>query len=150
MATTVSRWIPICRFPGQSRLQGRVKSVSCGDEPVPAVIGVDRPPQCPDHRSTVMPMRDFDNFTTQVHDFDPGITPYPSGLFWTVPLTAPDGVDVQYAAGKARMSATNLSLLDYFNIPNAFFRFEDPVDATCSFDIHWSPPVADRIEGEQS
>jgi len=61
-----------------------------------------------------------------------------------VPLTAPDGVDVQYGAGKARMTATNLSLLDYFNIPNAFFRFEDPVDATCSFDIHWSPPVADR------
>ena len=35
------RWTPICRFPGQSRLKGRVKSVSYRGEPVPEVIGVD-------------------------------------------------------------------------------------------------------------
>ena len=83
-----------------------------------------------------------------MHDFDPGITPYPEGLFWTVPLSPPDGVDVQYASGKARMHATNLALLDFFDIPNALFRFEDPVqtDAICTFDIHWSPPVSDRSQ----
>ena len=53
---------------------------------------------------------------------------------------------MQWAAGKGRMTATDLALEDYFTIPNAFFRFLDPAqaDATCSFDIHWTPPVADR------
>ena len=88
---------------------------------------------------------DFTNFSTQVHDFDPGIIPYPQGLFWTVPL--PDeAVDVHMGAGRARMSATDVGVKDYFDIPNALFRFEDPVsvDATCSFDIHWDGPVTDR------
>jgi len=63
-----------------------------------------------------------------------------------VPLRAPDGVDVQYAAGKARMTATNLGLTDFFDIPNALLRFEDPVStaARCSFDIQWSGPVTMR------
>ena len=67
-------------------------------------------------------------------------------MFWTVPLKSPDGVEVQWAAGKARMAATDLALEDYFTIPNALFRFLDPVvvDATCSFDIRWTPPVTDR------
>lgn len=41
---------------------------------------------------------------------------------------------------------TDLQLLDYFDIPNALFRFETPVavDASCSFDVRWSGPVTDR------
>jgi hypothetical protein len=48
--------------------------------------------------------------------------------------------------GRARMSAKNLKLLDYFDIPNALFRFEDPVSsrATCTFDIQWSGPVTSQ------
>lgn len=67
-------------------------------------------------------------------------------MVWTIPLKSPDGVDVQWAAGKGRMTATDLALEDYFTIPNAFFRFLDPAqaDATCSFDIRWTPPVSDR------
>jgi hypothetical protein len=44
------------------------------------------------------------------------------------------------------MSAANLSLFDFFDIPNAIFRFEDPVsaNATCSFDIQWTGPVTSR------
>jgi hypothetical protein len=89
---------------------------------------------------------DFTNFSTQLHDFDPGITPYPDGLFWTVPLQSPDGVDVELGAGKARMTATDLAVMDFFNIPNALFHLEDPlsVGATCSFDIQWSGPVTNR------
>ena len=53
---------------------------------------------------------------------------------------------VNFAAGKAHMTASDLALEDYFDIPNALFRFEDPVSepATCSFDISWSGPVTDR------
>jgi len=71
--------------------------------------------------------------------------PYPDGLFWTVPVSA-DAVSVQPDAGRARMRVTDQAILDYFDIPNALFHFEDPVseDATCSFDIRWSGPVTDR------
>jgi hypothetical protein len=81
-----------------------------------------------------------------VHDFDPGIDPYPDGLFWTSRLEAPDGVTVNFGAGRGQMTATDLPVLDFFDIPNALFRFEDPVStaATCSFDITWSGPVTDR------
>lgn len=44
------------------------------------------------------------------------------------------------------MSAANVALEDYFDIPNALFRFEVPpsVPATCSFDINWTGPVSSR------
>jgi hypothetical protein len=67
-------------------------------------------------------------------------------LFWTVALPDPDALDVQFGAGRARMTATDLAVQDFFNIPNALFRFQSPpsVEATCSFDIHWSGPVTSR------
>lgn len=87
---------------------------------------------------------DFTNFSTQVHDFDPGINPYPGGLFWTVPTQSVGPVEL--GTGTAHMSAANLELEDYFSIPNALFRFLSPesVGATSSFDIHWSGPVTSR------
>jgi hypothetical protein len=44
------------------------------------------------------------------------------------------------------MVATDLPVVDYFDIPNALFRFEDPVSspANCSFDIRWSGPATSR------
>jgi hypothetical protein len=49
-------------------------------------------------------------------------------------------VTVNFGAAKAQMTAENLALFDYFSIPNALFRFLNPVSvpATCSFDISWS------------
>jgi hypothetical protein len=45
------------------------------------------------------------------------------------------------------MSMSGLVLQDYFNIPNALFRFQNPVSvgASCSFDVVWSGPVTDRV-----
>jgi hypothetical protein len=84
-----------------------------------------------------------------VHDFDPGIHPYPHGLFWTVPLRSDDrsGVTVDLDDGKARMRAVNLQVRDFFNIPNALFRTQKPasVGATVSFDIRWLGPATDRM-----
>jgi len=44
------------------------------------------------------------------------------------------------------MTAADVAVQDYFNIPNAFFRFQSPpfASASCSFDIHWSGPVTSR------
>ena len=87
-----------------------------------------------------------------MHDFNPGIDPYPGGLFWTVPLQSgrddqgQDGVTVDLDKAKARMRAKNLRVMDFFNIPNALFRFLSPasVRATVSFDIRWRGPVTGR------
>ena len=41
---------------------------------------------------------------------------------------------------------TNMAMPDYFNIPNAIFRFLDPVSepSVVSFDIRMSGPITDR------
>jgi len=88
-----------------------------------------------------------------VHDFNPGIHPYPSGLFWTDPLGSGDeddegagGVNVDLDDGKARMRAADLRVRDFINIPNAFFHLQKPVSvgASVSFDIRWLGPAAGR------
>jgi hypothetical protein len=62
-------------------------------------------------------------------------------LFWTLPLASP--VETNLSAGRAHMSARHLTVTDFHDIPNALFRFENPVssDASCSVDIHWSGPI---------
>jgi hypothetical protein len=46
------------------------------------------------------------------------------------------------------LRATDLVLQDYFNIPNALFRFQSPasVGASCGFDIEWSGPVTSKMD----
>ena len=51
---------------------------------------------------------------------------------------------MNFGAGKAQMTAADLPVGDYGSIPNGLFHFEDPVPASCSFDISWSGPVTDR------
>jgi hypothetical protein len=55
-------------------------------------------------------------------------------------------VSVTPGAGRARFSMSNVRMPDYFNIPNAFFRFQDPASqpAVVSFDVRFSGPVTDR------
>ena len=87
---------------------------------------------------------DFTNFSTQAHDFDPGIHPYPGGLFWT--QTGVTVSDIHFGAGRARMTGSDLPETDFGNIPNALFRFQPPLstDASVTFDISWSGPVTSR------
>jgi hypothetical protein len=85
---------------------------------------------------------DFATFSTQIHDFDPGIHPYPGGLFWTE--TGVSLSNVELGTGRARMTATDLPVTDFGNIPNALFRFAPSFDAKCGFDIHWNGPVSSR------
>jgi hypothetical protein len=73
-------------------------------------------------------------------------------LFWTVPLQSDrdgedqGGVTVDLDDGEARMTAKNLHVRDFFNIPNALFRFRKPasVRATVSFHISWTGPATGR------
>jgi hypothetical protein len=89
---------------------------------------------------------DFTNFSTQRHDFDPGITPYPGGLLWTVQVANSAVSDVDVDDGEARYAVSNMHLTDFFNIPNALFHFLNPVStpAVATFDVRWSGPVTER------
>jgi hypothetical protein len=89
-----------------------------------------------------------------VHDFNPGIHPYPHGPFGTAPLASGGngavgpggGVTIHFGAGTARMTAADLGVRDFFNLPNALLRFQTPasVRATVSFDIRWLGPASGR------
>ncbi|HEY3209862.1 MAG TPA: hypothetical protein VGL18_08715 [Actinomycetota bacterium] len=75
-----------------------------------------------------------EDFSNQIHDFDPGIAP--SGLFWTTAL--PSGsVTGSAGTGNARMHVTDLAVRDYHDIPNALQQGPF-VDATVSFDMRWT------------
>ncbi len=70
-----------------------------------------------------------------MHDFDPGIAP--DGLFWTVPL--PPGSDLKVkGSGETSLVVHNVSIFDYFNIPNALFGPVPRIPATVSFTTHWT------------
>lgn len=85
---------------------------------------------------------DFTNFSTQIHDFDPGIDPYPGGLFWTRPIASIGNVEL--GTGRAHMAVTDMAVTDFGNIPNALLRFGPSHSASCSFDINWNGPVTGR------
>ena len=87
--------------------------------------------------------KDLSDPTSQEHDFDPGINPYPLGLFWTVPILEQEHVNL--GTGTARMTVNNLSLFDYFNIPNAIQHPANRLSATCSFDVRWTGPASNRL-----
>jgi hypothetical protein len=88
---------------------------------------------------------DLQNFTTQIHDFDPGIHPYPDGLFWTIQIPK-NSVEVHLGAGTASLRVDDLALTDFFDIPNALSNgaLKGSSPATVSFDIHWSGVIERR------
>jgi hypothetical protein len=73
--------------------------------------------------------------THQIHEFDPGIHPYPSGLFWTVPLDS-SSVRADLGHGMASYHVTDLALRDFGTLANAFFNAPS-TPATVSFDLQW-------------
>jgi hypothetical protein len=91
---------------------------------------------------------DFNKFTNQVHDFDPGIAA--NGLFWTVPL--PRGsVRADPGSGVATLVVNSANVLDYHDIPNALVRGPSH-PATVSFVVNWHPgsqrtKIRDTVNG---
>jgi hypothetical protein len=73
---------------------------------------------------------------TQITDLNPGINPYPDGLFWTLRL-ASDSVQVNPGAGRAIYSAENIQIADYGNFDNSFGGGAG-IPATVSFEVRWS------------
>jgi len=91
--------------------------------------------------------------TNQIHDFNPGISP--EGVFWTTPI--PDGADVHFGEGEAKLQVNNLDVDDYFNVVNSLLvqsgqtgnHTPDEVPARVSFEIDWRR-VRDRFHVENA
>lgn len=67
---------------------------------------------------------------------NPGINPYPAGLFWTIPLP-PQSVAANPAAGTAIYRARNLEIRNFTDFNESLSG--QPGDlATVSFEVHWS------------
>ncbi|HLZ24191.1 MAG TPA: hypothetical protein VKQ30_18920 [Ktedonobacterales bacterium] len=79
---------------------------------------------------------------TQIHDFNPGINPFPSGLFWTIRF--PEGsVHVDLDNATASMRVNNKDVEDYFSIGNALSDGPS-IPANVFYHIRWSG-VTDRV-----
>ncbi len=77
--------------------------------------------------------------SNQIHDFNPGIEPFPDGLFWTIRI--PDSaVAANLGRGTASYRMSGLELEDYGSLPNALSDGPS-VPATVSFDVEWSGVV---------
>lgn len=72
----------------------------------------------------------------QIVDLNPGINPYPNGLFWTMQI--PDGsVRVNPGAGSAVYQVANAQVRDFGDF-NTAFSGAPGSPATVSFDVRWS------------
>jgi hypothetical protein len=77
------------------------------------------------------------NGSTQVHDFEPGITA--SGLFWTIPISD-DAFRAKPGIGRARFQARHLAVADYHDFLNAVGLNPTPISSVLShvsFDVRW-------------
>jgi hypothetical protein len=75
------------------------------------------------------------NFSTQIHDLNPGIAS--NGLFWTIAVPS-SAVSANPGAGTASFRLEEVSIPDWGNIPNSLFG--SPIgQATASFEIEWGP-----------
>lgn len=73
---------------------------------------------------------------TQITDINPGINPYPNGLFWTLRLPS-DSVQVNPGAGRATYKAEDIEIADYGNFDNSFGGGPG-LPAIVSFEVRWS------------
>jgi hypothetical protein len=67
---------------------------------------------------------------------NPGIHPFPSGLFWTTQIDD-DSVQVNPGAGNAIYRVTGLRIGDYGNFDGSFGNGPSTL-ATVSFEVRWS------------
>jgi len=73
----------------------------------------------------------------QIHDFNPGIDPFPTGLFWTIPIP-PGSVHIDLAGKTASLKLRSRKVDDYGNVVNALATDTEIAAAVIDVDISWS------------
>jgi hypothetical protein len=71
----------------------------------------------------------------QLHDFNPGFNPFPSGLFW-IKAIRPDQAHVADDQ-TASLHVDDMDVEDYHDLINALLDGPEQ-DASVSFDVRWS------------
>ena len=75
--------------------------------------------------------------TSQIHDFNFGIHPFPDGLFWTQAISSED-VSADVPAGKASFSLEHVRLRDFFSFANSITAGGKSVAGRASFKVRWT------------
>ncbi len=71
----------------------------------------------------------------QIHDFNPGIHPFPSGLFWTIPISK-HAVEVDFEEGEATYSASHQHIPDFGSLTTSLSGASgDP--GVVSYTVRW-------------
>jgi hypothetical protein len=72
----------------------------------------------------------------QTHDFNPGVHPFPHGLFWTMPLP-PGSVQVDLEAKAASLDVSHAKIDDYGNVVRALTIDSEIAHATFDLELRW-------------
>lgn len=73
----------------------------------------------------------------QIHDFNPGVHPFPTGLFWTMPIP-PGSVQVDLDAKTASLDLSHTKIDDYGTVVNALTTDKEIASATIDVELTWS------------
>lgn len=73
----------------------------------------------------------------QIHDFNPGVNPFPTGLFWTMPIP-PGSVQVDLAGKSASLKLRSRKIDDYGTVVRALTTDSEIAHAVIDVDLTWS------------
>jgi hypothetical protein len=73
---------------------------------------------------------------SQIHDFNPGVNPFPTGLFWTMPIP-PGSVTVDMAGKTASLDLSHAKIDDYGDVVRALTRDSEIAHATFDLELRW-------------
>ncbi len=73
----------------------------------------------------------------QVHDFNPGVHPFPTGLFWTTAI--PSGsIDFDFEDAEAELELENFEIDDYHDVVNALVNDKEVNTGHVNVELNWS------------
>jgi hypothetical protein len=74
---------------------------------------------------------------TQIHDFNPGVHPFPTGLFWTMPIP-PGSVQVDLDGKTASLDLSHRKIDDYGTVVRALTLDSEIASAVIDVELRWS------------
>jgi histone acetyltransferase (RNA polymerase elongator complex component) len=74
--------------------------------------------------------------SNQIHDFNPGVHPFPHGLFWTAAIP-PGSVQIDLDAKTASLDLSHTKIDDYGNVVRALTKDSEIASATIDVELRW-------------
>ncbi len=72
----------------------------------------------------------------QIHDFNPGVNPFPTGLFWTMAIP-PGSVKVDLAGKTASLDLSHAKIDDYGNVVRALTIDKEIAHGSVDVELSW-------------